>query len=247
MPGWTSCSTRSLRRHVLRASIRSPTSTRGGLIAATLGRRTWAGASTTRSSRRISGQRSRGRHLQGAALLRSRAAHYRLRPVSASGISRPAAVVDDRQPWWRGWLKAIAAYRHPRVLAMLFLGFSAGLPFMLVFTTLSAWLRELGIDRTTIGMLSAGFAHTLKFFWAPVVDRLHPPSARAVPRAGGAAGRRWRRSASRSASSRSPTPHRSVTWARSRASRCSWRFPPRHRTSRSTRGASRLRRSPCRA
>lgn len=64
-------------------------------------------------------------------------------------------------------------YRQPKVLAMLFLGFSAGLPFMLVFSTLSAWLRDVGIERTTIGMLSwVGLIYSLKFFWAPVVDRM---------------------------------------------------------------------------
>jgi PAT family beta-lactamase induction signal transducer AmpG len=87
-------------------------------------------------------------------------------------------VTDDaaRQPWWRGWLNAVLAYRHPRVAAMLFLGFSAGLPFMLVFSTLSAWLREVGIERATIGMLSwVGIIYSIKFFWAPVVDRLPLP------------------------------------------------------------------------
>jgi len=59
---------------------------------------------------------------------------------------------------------------------MLFLGFSAGLPFMLVFSTLSAWLREVGIERATIGMLSwVGIIYTVKFFWAPVVDKLRLP------------------------------------------------------------------------
>ena len=84
--------------------------------------------------------------------------------------------VAPRKPWWRGWLEALAAYKHPRVLAMLFLGFSAGLPFMLVFSTLSAWLREVGIERATIGMLSwVGIIYSIKFFWAPVVDRLQVP------------------------------------------------------------------------
>jgi MFS transporter, PAT family, beta-lactamase induction signal transducer AmpG len=84
--------------------------------------------------------------------------------------------VAPRKPWWRGWLEALAAYKHPRVLAMLFLGFSAGLPFMLVFSTLSAWLREAGIERATIGMLSwVGIIYSIKFFWAPVVDRLQLP------------------------------------------------------------------------
>ena len=59
---------------------------------------------------------------------------------------------------------------------MLFLGFSAGLPFMLVFSTLSAWLREVGVERATIGMLSwVGIIYSIKFFWAPVVDRLRLP------------------------------------------------------------------------
>lgn len=75
-----------------------------------------------------------------------------------------------------GWLRAVLVYREPKVIAMLFLGFSAGLPFMLVFSTLSAWLRQVGIERTTIGMLSwVGLVFTLKFFWAPVVDRVPLP------------------------------------------------------------------------
>ena len=95
--------------------------------------------------------------------------------MSAAGT--PAADPGaPRQPWWRGWLAAVAAYKQPRVLAMLFLGFSAGLPFMLVFSTLSAWLREVGIERATIGMLSwVGIIYSIKFFWAPVVDRLRLP------------------------------------------------------------------------
>jgi len=96
--------------------------------------------------------------------------------VSAANTpAAPEATVPPK-PWWRGWLEALAAYKHPRVLAMLFLGFSAGLPFMLVFSTLSAWLREVGIERATIGMLSwVGIIYSIKFFWAPVVDRLPLP------------------------------------------------------------------------
>ncbi|MGH8121348.1 MAG: AmpG family muropeptide MFS transporter [Rudaea sp.] len=74
---------------------------------------------------------------------------------------------------WQQWF---AAYAHPRVCAMLFLGFSSGLPFPLVLTTLSARLRQSGIDRTTIGYFSlVGLAYSLKFFWSPVVDRLPLP------------------------------------------------------------------------
>lgn len=59
---------------------------------------------------------------------------------------------------------------------MLFLGFSAGLPFLLVFSTLSAWLAQAGIQRSTIGLLSwVGITYSIKFFWAPVVDRLRLP------------------------------------------------------------------------
>jgi MFS transporter, PAT family, beta-lactamase induction signal transducer AmpG len=59
---------------------------------------------------------------------------------------------------------------------MLFLGFSSGLPFPLVLTTLSARLRQAGIDRTTIGYFSlVGLAYSLKFFWSPIVDRLRLP------------------------------------------------------------------------
>ena len=59
---------------------------------------------------------------------------------------------------------------------MLALGFSAGLPLLLVFGTLSFWLREAGVDRTTIGFLSwVGLAYGFKWMWAPLVDRLPIP------------------------------------------------------------------------
>lgn len=76
----------------------------------------------------------------------------------------------------RGWLDALLVYRQPRVAAMLLLGFSAGLPFMLVFQTLSAWLRQAGIERATIGMLAwVGILYSIKFLWAPIVDRVPLP------------------------------------------------------------------------
>jgi PAT family beta-lactamase induction signal transducer AmpG len=59
---------------------------------------------------------------------------------------------------------------------MLFLGFSAGLPFLLVFSTLSAWLREEQVTRTAIGFFSwVGLTYSIKVFWAPIVDRVHLP------------------------------------------------------------------------
>lgn len=76
----------------------------------------------------------------------------------------------------RSWREALGVYAHPRVCAMLFLGFSSGLTFPLVLTTLSARLRQSGIDRTTIGYFSlVGLAYSLKYFWAPVVDRVRLP------------------------------------------------------------------------
>ena len=74
------------------------------------------------------------------------------------------------------WLEAVRIYRHPRVLAMLFLGFSAGLPFPMVFSTLSAWLRDFGVERATIGFFAwIGIAYSVKVLWAPVVDRVALP------------------------------------------------------------------------
>jgi PAT family beta-lactamase induction signal transducer AmpG len=71
-----------------------------------------------------------------------------------------------------GWLRALAVYREPRMLAMLFLGFSSGLPFYLVLQTLTIWMREAGIARTLIAMLAWGtLPYSLKFLWAPIVDR----------------------------------------------------------------------------
>ena len=74
------------------------------------------------------------------------------------------------------WREAIRVYRQPRVFSMLFLGFAAGLPFPLVFTTLSTWLRDVGVDRTTIGFFAwIGITYSIKVFWSPVVDRLRLP------------------------------------------------------------------------
>jgi PAT family beta-lactamase induction signal transducer AmpG len=74
------------------------------------------------------------------------------------------------------WGETLRVYAEPATLRMLFLGFSAGLPLLLVLGTLSFWLREAGIDRTTIGYLSwVGLAYAFKWAWAPLVDRLPIP------------------------------------------------------------------------
>ena len=74
------------------------------------------------------------------------------------------------------WLATFKVYLEPPTLRMLLLGFSAGLPLLLVLGTLSFWLREAGIDRTTIGYLSwVGLAYAFKWVWAPLVDRMPIP------------------------------------------------------------------------
>ncbi|MDP3828713.1 MAG: AmpG family muropeptide MFS transporter, partial [Polaromonas sp.] len=74
------------------------------------------------------------------------------------------------------WAETLRVYLEAPTLRMLLLGFSAGLPLLLVFGTLSFWLREAGIDRTTIGYLSwVGLAYGFKWVWAPLVDRLPIP------------------------------------------------------------------------
>jgi PAT family beta-lactamase induction signal transducer AmpG len=70
----------------------------------------------------------------------------------------------------------MAIYLRAPVITMLFLGFSAGLPFLLVFSTLSAWLRSDGVEVAAIGFFSwIGILYSIKFFWAPVVDRTALP------------------------------------------------------------------------
>ena len=71
---------------------------------------------------------------------------------------------------------AFQAYLKPRIALMLALGFSSGLPFLLIFGTLSAWLREEHITRTAIGLMSyAGLGYAIKFLWAPVLDQVKLP------------------------------------------------------------------------
>ncbi|MGR8998603.1 MAG: AmpG family muropeptide MFS transporter, partial [Gammaproteobacteria bacterium] len=76
----------------------------------------------------------------------------------------------------QSWRSTFSIYLQPRVRSMIFLGFSAGLPFLLVFSTLSAWLRDEGVERSVIGFFSwVGVTYSIKVFWAPVIDRLPLP------------------------------------------------------------------------
>ena len=83
---------------------------------------------------------------------------------------------NTAKPRKRSWREAVRVYLEPASLRMLTLGFSAGLPLLLVLGTLSFRLREAGIDRSTIGYLSwVGLAYGFKWVWAPLVDRLPIP------------------------------------------------------------------------
>ena len=91
-------------------------------------------------------------------------------PATTSASTTPDS--PKKVPWRDVW----RVYTEAATLRMLLLGFSAGLPLLLVFGTLSFWLREAGIDRTTIGYLSwVGLAYGFKWVWAPLVDRMPIP------------------------------------------------------------------------
>ncbi|MCA1941334.1 MAG: AmpG family muropeptide MFS transporter [Caenispirillum bisanense] len=74
------------------------------------------------------------------------------------------------------WTRSLAVYADRRVLSILFLGFSSGLPLLLVYGTLSAWLTEAGLSLTVVGLFSwASTAYAFKWLWSPLVDRLPLP------------------------------------------------------------------------
>ena len=88
-------------------------------------------------------------------------------PLSPSS-PKPSSLLD--------WLSSWKIYGQPSVARMLLLGFSAGLPLLLVLGTLSFWLREAGIDRKSIGYLSwIGLAYGFYWLWDPLVDRVPLP------------------------------------------------------------------------
>src|SRR5205823_9465796 len=90
--------------------------------------------------------------------------------VKAADASAP------RQRYDRGWFSSLAVYRQPRLIAILLMGFSSGLPLALTASTLSFWLAEIGVSLTTIGFFSlVGISYNLKFLWSPLIDRLPIP------------------------------------------------------------------------
>lgn len=91
------------------------------------------------------------------------------------GLSFPLGFVNDMAKE-TGIAGALSVYKKPATLCMLFLGFSSGLPLLLVLGTLGFWLRESGVDLKTIGFMSwVGLCWGMKWLWAPLVDRLRLP------------------------------------------------------------------------
>src|SRR6202171_2315356 len=89
-------------------------------------------------------------------------------------IAPEATARPDTPP--ASWRDSLAIYLQPRVLIVLLLGFSSGLPLALSGSTLLVWMRESGVDLGTIGLFAlVGTPYTLKFLWAPLTDALHVP------------------------------------------------------------------------
>src|ERR1700736_2300109 len=76
----------------------------------------------------------------------------------------------------RSWRRSLEEYSDRRVLLVLVLGFASGLPLLLTYSTLSAWLATVGVKRAAIGAFAlVGTPYAFKFVWSPLIDRLPPP------------------------------------------------------------------------
>src|ERR1044072_6883030 len=88
--------------------------------------------------------------------------------TSAEGAQKPS--LGQR------WARTAAVFLDPRVLIILLLGFSSGLPLALSASTLLLWMKDVGVDLKTIGLFAlVGTPYTIKFLWAPLVDAFQIP------------------------------------------------------------------------
>jgi len=95
-------------------------------------------------------------------------------PMTSSTTDTQSTLAEPPVP--QSWLESCKVYLEKRVATLFFLGFSAGLPILLVFSTLSFWLREAGVSRASIGFFSwIALAYAFKWIWSPFVDRLSIP------------------------------------------------------------------------
>src|ERR1700751_3764416 len=93
--------------------------------------------------------------------------------MTAPEIASDPAASEPSAPSWR---EVLMVYLQRRVLVVLLLGFSAGLPFSLAGQTLPAWMTESGVDIKTIGLFAfVGTPYWTKVFWSPAVDALDIP------------------------------------------------------------------------
>ncbi len=84
--------------------------------------------------------------------------------------------MSETKPESLSWGELLKVYTRPRVVAMMFLGFSGGLPFLLVFSTLTAWLSDEGVSKSAIGFFAwVGITYSIKVVWAPIIDRYRIP------------------------------------------------------------------------
>ncbi len=91
-------------------------------------------------------------------------------------MSAVQSVPPNQSSAKKSWGEAAKAYLDPRAIIILFLGFAAGIPILLIFSSLSLWLREAGIERGVVTMFSwAALGYSFKFIWAPLIDALPVP------------------------------------------------------------------------
>lgn len=97
-------------------------------------------------------------------------------------MSRSRSVYQTRKPVSepaeknKGWLQVFSIYTRPAVLTVILLGFSSGLPYILLFSTLSAWLMEAGVEKSVIGYFSwVGLTYSLRVLWSIIIDRIELP------------------------------------------------------------------------
>jgi PAT family beta-lactamase induction signal transducer AmpG len=89
-------------------------------------------------------------------------------------MKEPSAIHEE--PAATNWRRSVTVYFDRRVLQVLALGFASGLPLLLTYSTLSAWLATAGVRRAAIGAFAlVGTPYALKFLWSPLFDRLPPP------------------------------------------------------------------------
>src|SRR5687768_9343785 len=103
--------------------------------------------------------------------------HESANTTSTTATETTSSPVEKNIPKPRAsWREGLTVYLQKRVLIVLLLGFSSGLPLALSGSTLLVWMRESGVDLGTIGLFAlVGTPYTLKFLWAPVIDALDVP------------------------------------------------------------------------